>query len=476
MSRQVDSSDKKKFFDLLYQKTGVYLYFISMQILQNEEDAKDAFCKTYQKTFEELDKLRSTSQLIENLYQNLAQVLAEQVLSVNPKLFDMYEVSADSVAAREVIPEKMLEHPNLSKDLVAYISGQMLIQEKICLYFYYFLNFDVKQIASVLRTSEKRVNYFINSTQNAVLLRMKAVFNKNQPIPPLPLEGVPNLSKVLLEYTEKEVKLPVDLQERCWNSIAVPKQETAEEEISLLDSDIVIHTADTKSKHRLRSLLLLAMVAALIASCAILPSVFADTREQELYQDGLKKNLAQIHGQSSSQEDIPAGKEQETAIYDPSADPAMVSELSLSETSLTLEVDETVSVELTVLPETAEDKSVLWRCDDTDVAQVTADGEVTGVGSGECEITVTSKANPAVTATLSVTVTEPEESEEEYSTETSSYTPPASSQTSEPEPPSISSTPESSEPSVPPSSSETVPEPSEPESSESGGDVTSPEG
>lgn len=475
MSRQIDSSDRKKFFDLLYQKTGIYLYFVSMQILQNEEDAKEVFCETYRETFEKLDQLHSTSQLIETLYQKLSQNLANRLLNANPKLFDMYEVSADGFPCRELIPEKIMANPAVAKDLVNYTSGQLLIQEKICLYFYYFLNFNVKQIASVLHTSEKRINYFINSVQNTILLRLKVVFNGKQPIPTLPLEGIPNLSKLLLAYTEKEVKLPSDLQSVCWDFISAPQKEQEQDEIQISGSqqNLVVHTASQKPKHRIRSLLFLAFSAAVVVSCAILPTVFADTREQELYQDALKKNMAQIHSQSSAQEELPAGKEQSTAIYDPSNDPEMVNKLSLSQTSIALEVDETVTIELTVLPETAKDQSVLWVSDDKEVARVTADGKITGIGAGKCEITVTSKANPTVTAVITVTVTETEESsQEEESSEVSTYTPPASSEPSRPVAPPSEVVP--SNPSEP-SSSTPVEEPSAPESSSSPEEATSPE-
>lgn len=447
MSLQVNSSDKRKFFDLLYQKTGVYLYFVTLQILQNEEDAKDAFCDTYRKTFEDLDKLRSTSQLIETLYQKLALVLSDRVLSQNPKLFEMYQVSNDHVNEKELIPEKIFADPRLAKDLVTYLGTQCLIQEKICLYFYYFLNFNGKQIASLLHTQETRVNYFINSAQNLVSLRLK-VFNRNQPVERTPLEGVPNFSKLLLDYAEKSTKLPSSLQELCWEGITAPQQQ-AEDVIdypsSEQDQDLVVHIADTKVKHRVRSLFLAAVTVAVIVSCAILPNVFADTKEQELYQDGLKKNLAQIHSESSSQEEIPVIKEQENIVYDPASDPGMVNDISLSENKVSLEVDESVTIDLTVLPETAEDKSVLWISDDDQIATVTSEGKITGISAGRCEITVTSKANPSVTASITVTVIEKEESsQEESSTETPEYSRP--------------STP--SQPTVPPESSEQSSQPS----------------
>lgn len=66
-----------------------------------------------------------------------------------------------------------------------------------------------------------------------------------------------------------------------------------------------------------------------------------------------------------------------------------VSSVSLSSKSLRFEEkNRTVSLSATVLPDNAENKSVVWSSSNTSVARVDSDGRVTSVSNGTCMITV----------------------------------------------------------------------------------------
>lgn len=68
-----------------------------------------------------------------------------------------------------------------------------------------------------------------------------------------------------------------------------------------------------------------------------------------------------------------------------------VSSVSLSSKSLRFEEkNRTVSLSATVLPDNAENKSVVWSSSNTSVARVDSDGRVTSVSNGTCIITVRS--------------------------------------------------------------------------------------
>lgn len=81
-----------------------------------------------------------------------------------------------------------------------------------------------------------------------------------------------------------------------------------------------------------------------------------------------------------------------------------VESILLSHTSATLFSGNTLQLQATLLPTTASDKSVDWRCTNTDVATVSAGGLVTAVGAGEVIITAVSNDNPLATATFSIKV------------------------------------------------------------------------
>lgn len=79
--------------------------------------------------------------------------------------------------------------------------------------------------------------------------------------------------------------------------------------------------------------------------------------------------------------------------------------VSLDKASLEMNVGDEETLTATVAPADADDKSVIWSSDNTDVATV-ANGKVTAVGAGEATITV--KTNDGgFTAACAVTVTAP---------------------------------------------------------------------
>ena len=78
--------------------------------------------------------------------------------------------------------------------------------------------------------------------------------------------------------------------------------------------------------------------------------------------------------------------------------------VSVSPTTASIEVGETVQLTETVAPSNATDKSVSWSSSNTAVATVNSSGVVTGVSAGSATITVTT-TDGSYTATCAVTVT-----------------------------------------------------------------------
>lgn len=86
--------------------------------------------------------------------------------------------------------------------------------------------------------------------------------------------------------------------------------------------------------------------------------------------------------------------------------PVPVSSVGLNKTSAKLVIGKTLTLEATVSPDNATNKSVTWESDDTDVATVNSSGKVTAVAEGTATITVKSVADPTKSATCTVTVTD----------------------------------------------------------------------
>lgn len=89
-------------------------------------------------------------------------------------------------------------------------------------------------------------------------------------------------------------------------------------------------------------------------------------------------------------------------------EPTKVSSIELSETESTMEVGEELTLTASILPDNANNKSVNWTSDNTDVATV-VDGVITAVSSGECNITCASTDGSNVSAVCHIVVNEPEQ-------------------------------------------------------------------
>ncbi|MGN0795257.1 MAG: Ig-like domain-containing protein [Aristaeellaceae bacterium] len=80
--------------------------------------------------------------------------------------------------------------------------------------------------------------------------------------------------------------------------------------------------------------------------------------------------------------------------------------ITLSKTSLTLKTGNYQTLKATVLPDSTNDKTVVWYSSDTSVAKVSS-GKVTAVSPGTAIITCESKTHPHVYAQMVVTVYQP---------------------------------------------------------------------
>ena len=95
------------------------------------------------------------------------------------------------------------------------------------------------------------------------------------------------------------------------------------------------------------------------------------------------------------------------------ADAVLVTEIVLSETSLTLQPNESMRLMATVLPADANNKTVAWSSSNDGVAQVIG-GLVVAVAKGSCTVTCSATDGSGVRTTCSVTVADPNPQPDEH--------------------------------------------------------------
>lgn len=84
-----------------------------------------------------------------------------------------------------------------------------------------------------------------------------------------------------------------------------------------------------------------------------------------------------------------------------------VQEITLDKPELTVDVGRNGMLKATVLPKNADNKKVIWSSSDESIAKVNAQGRITGVALGDCEITCTSQEANTVLAKATVHVQQP---------------------------------------------------------------------
>jgi len=117
-------------------------------------------------------------------------------------------------------------------------------------------------------------------------------------------------------------------------------------------------------------------------------------------------NAYHLYGNKNSTPYVDAG----SRYYGYSVRPVLVEKavrltsIQLSETTLTIAIDEASQLTATVLPANAETKTLLWTTSDAQVATVDVSGMVTPVAVGSCIITATTTDGTALSASCTVTV------------------------------------------------------------------------
>lgn len=85
-------------------------------------------------------------------------------------------------------------------------------------------------------------------------------------------------------------------------------------------------------------------------------------------------------------------------------DTILVNQIRLNTTKVTLAKKASITLLATVLPEDAEDKTVIWYSSDEDIATVSDDGVVTAVSAGTTIITATANDESEITSACTITV------------------------------------------------------------------------
>ena len=143
------------------------------------------------------------------------------------------------------------------------------------------------------------------------------------------------------------------------------------------------------------------VVATLLSSCAKQSHLSSD---DTLPEETTK--TVETTAKETEPEETTGAETEETDADTTEADPSKigVESITLDKYEVKIKIGESDMPWVTMLPEDAEDKTEIWKSSDIKVATVNEYGKITGVGEGECTVTVTSADNKKATAKVKVTV------------------------------------------------------------------------
>lgn len=118
------------------------------------------------------------------------------------------------------------------------------------------------------------------------------------------------------------------------------------------------------------------------------------------------ESVSESSAAESDTEPVTEVTSEQTSAEEISAD-ISVTEIMLTFYSTSLNIGDTVMPIVSMLPESAPDKSEIWTSSDESIATVDGMGNITAVSAGECTVTVRSAACPDICAEVSVTVKAP---------------------------------------------------------------------
>ena len=116
------------------------------------------------------------------------------------------------------------------------------------------------------------------------------------------------------------------------------------------------------------------------------------------------KRILRVHNVTAEELVVSALGSTGFSVWSAAQPPQLVTSITLNDTSLNLQLNETAALTATVLPEDADNKEVKWTSSDEAVASLPAPGLVLAVGYGTCTITCSATDGSGVKATCQVTV------------------------------------------------------------------------
>ena len=191
----LDTKNKQKELETIYNRTYAKAYVIARQFVKNEEDALDILQEAYISVFNHMESLQDESKLDKWVNMIVANRCKDWLRKKQVVLFsDMGEEAEDDYEATiednhiEFLPEASVDYAE-TKRLIAEILDALPEDQRMCILMYYYDELSVNEIAESLDCSTGTVKSRLNYARKKIKEEVEALEKKGTKlygIAPLP--------------------------------------------------------------------------------------------------------------------------------------------------------------------------------------------------------------------------------------------------------------------------------------------------
>ncbi|MCL2634363.1 MAG: sigma-70 family RNA polymerase sigma factor [Oscillospiraceae bacterium] len=221
----------EKDMEALYLEFSKPVYYLALKLLKHKEDAEDLTQEVFIYAFQKITELREPNAFPAWLNRITASRCTNFLTRKKQPVFnDLSDISDTDLQLIDfieetdplLIPEKSLDNAETARMIVEIIDNLPLPQ-RVCVYYYYYENLTIAQIAENLNTNDNTVKTRLSLAREKIRKELKQLEEKEG----IKLYSVPLMLTPILKMSLQHFEMPAGLTQELWSSIAVKANATA---------------------------------------------------------------------------------------------------------------------------------------------------------------------------------------------------------------------------------------------------------
>jgi RNA polymerase sigma factor (sigma-70 family) len=197
---------------MLYDEYAKPIYHLALKLMKNKEDAEDIMQETFITAFSKLQKLNEPvtfqSWLGRIAANKCTDALRKHQIHAVQDLWDVDEILVEEENAL-MLPESALDSKETA-NMILNIIDELPVPQKMCIYYHYYQDIPVKQIAEILNANEHTVRSRLNLAKKKIREEVE-LLNSEQGVKLY--SATPAAFTALMDSSAQTAELPVSIWE-----------------------------------------------------------------------------------------------------------------------------------------------------------------------------------------------------------------------------------------------------------------------